>query len=192
MPDERVAAAAVGHARGDEAERLERNLLAQRQLHRAGVEALRLVVKQKAAAGDDAVRVDRQADARRRLEIQVRVDRTEVAVAERNRRQRADTIEQLAAMIGIDPAALRGTVDRFNGFVARGRDEDFHRGERAYDNWLGDEYHKPSMTLGTIEQGPFYAVEVVPGDVGTYGGVVTDTNARVLRDAEPYFKLMPV
>ena len=40
----------------------------------------------------------------------------------------------------------------------------------------------PSSSLGTIEQGPFYAYKVYPGDVGTYGGVVTDTNARVLRE----------
>ena len=46
---------------------------------------------------------------------------------------------------------------------------------------MGDKYHQPSNTLGTIEEGPFYAARVYPGDVGTYGGVVTDVNARVLR-----------
>ena len=60
-------------------------------------------------------------------------------------------------------------------------DEDFHRGERAYDRWLGDPYHKPSETLGAIAEAPFYAVPDHPGDVGTYGGVVTDEHARVLR-----------
>jgi 3-oxosteroid 1-dehydrogenase len=93
-----------------------------------------------------------------------------------------DTIEALAAAMQTDPATLRATVDRFNGFVAKGRDEDFHRGERAYDNWLGDPYNQPSNTLGSIEQGPFFALPVVPGDVGTYGGVVTDADARVLRE----------
>jgi 3-oxosteroid 1-dehydrogenase len=96
--------------------------------------------------------------------------------------RRADTIEDLARMVDIDPAKLKGTVDRFNGFVANNRDDDFHRGANAYDAWLGDEYHKPSASLGTISEGPFYAVPVYPGDVGTYGGVVTDVNARVLRD----------
>ena len=95
---------------------------------------------------------------------------------------KADTIEALAGMINVDPATLAGTVKRFNGFVTNNRDEDFHRGERAYDDWLGDPYHKPSGTLGTIDQGPFYAMPVVPGDVGTYGGVITDTEARVLRE----------
>jgi 3-oxosteroid 1-dehydrogenase len=96
--------------------------------------------------------------------------------------KKADTIEGLATATGADPATLRATVDRFNGFVARGRDEDFHRGERAYDNWLGDPYNASSATLGSIEKGPFYALEVLPGDVGTYGGVVTDADARVLRE----------
>jgi 3-oxosteroid 1-dehydrogenase len=95
--------------------------------------------------------------------------------------RKANTIEELAQGLKIDPATLKTTVERFNGFVARNRDEDFHRGERAYDRWLGDPYRKPSETLGAIERAPFYAVPVVPGDVGTYGGVVTDERARVLR-----------
>jgi 3-oxosteroid 1-dehydrogenase len=73
-------------------------------------------------------------------------------------------------------------VERFNGFVAQNRDDDFHRGERAYDRWLGDWLHKPSASLGSISEPPFYAVPVLPGDVGTYGGVVTDERARVLRE----------
>jgi 3-oxosteroid 1-dehydrogenase len=93
----------------------------------------------------------------------------------------APTIEALARSLNIDPAALQATVQRFNGFVAQNRDPDFHRGERAYDRWLGDESHKPSETLGAITEPPFYAVPVLPGDVSTYGGVVTDEHARVLR-----------
>jgi 3-oxosteroid 1-dehydrogenase len=95
--------------------------------------------------------------------------------------RKGDTIEELAAQLHMKPETLRATVDRFNGFVAKGKDEDFGRGARAYDRWLGDPYHKPSATLGSISEGPFYAVPVVPGDVGTYGGVVTDEFARVLR-----------
>jgi 3-oxosteroid 1-dehydrogenase len=96
--------------------------------------------------------------------------------------RKADTVEELAKLLKIEPATLKATIDRFNGFVAKGRDEDFHRGDRAYDRWLGDPYHAPSATLGTIAKAPFYAIPVVPGDVGTYGGVVTDTHARVLRN----------
>ena len=95
--------------------------------------------------------------------------------------KKADTIEALAQQLNIDPATLKGTIDRFNGFVAKNRDEDFNRGVRAYDRWLGDQFNKPSETLGSISEPPFYAVPVLPGDVGTYGGVVTDEFARVLR-----------
>jgi 3-oxosteroid 1-dehydrogenase len=95
--------------------------------------------------------------------------------------KKADSVERLAALLNIEPATLQATVMRFNGFVRNNRDEDFHRGERAYDHWLGDWLHKPSASLGSIERAPFYAVPVHPGDVGTYGGVVTDEHARVLR-----------
>jgi 3-oxosteroid 1-dehydrogenase len=94
----------------------------------------------------------------------------------------AATVEDLAHQLNIEPLTLKTTVQRFNGFVAKNRDEDFRRGERAYDRWLGDPFHKPSETLGSISEPPFYAVPVVPGDVGTYGGVVTDEYARVLRN----------
>lgn len=96
--------------------------------------------------------------------------------------RKAATLEELATLIEVDPATLRATVERFNEFVAKGRDEDFHRGDRAYDRWLGDPSHRPSSTLGAIAEGPFYAMPVVPGDVSTYGGVVTDTDARVMRE----------
>ena len=93
----------------------------------------------------------------------------------------ADTVEGLAAQIGCDPAILRGTIDRWNGFVDAGRDADFGRGTRRYDQWLGDPFHGPNPALGRIDQGPYYAVDVVPGDVSTYGGVVTDAQGRVER-----------
>ena len=95
--------------------------------------------------------------------------------------RKGDTIEALASLCGMDPDRLRATTARFNSFARAGRDEDFHRGDRAYDRFLGDHTHAPSPALGTIAEAPFYAVPVVPGDVGTYGGVVTDCDARVLR-----------
>ena len=96
--------------------------------------------------------------------------------------RRGDTLEALASACNMDPARLRHSVERFNGFVRKGRDEDFHRGDHAYDQWLGDSLHQPSRTLGTIEQGPFFALALYPGDVSTYGGLVTDVHARVLRE----------
>jgi 3-oxosteroid 1-dehydrogenase len=96
--------------------------------------------------------------------------------------KRADTIEELAGLCGIDPAALKATVDRFNAGAREGRDPEFHRGERAFDNYIGDPFHKPKATLGTIEKAPFYAAPIVPADLGTWGGVLTDAHARVLRE----------
>ena len=96
--------------------------------------------------------------------------------------KKADTIEDLAAALNIDPATLKATVDNFNADVRAGSDRQFHRGDRAFDKWLGDAVAKGNPSLGTIERGPFYAVPVLPGDVSTFGGVVTDTNGRVLRE----------
>lgn len=95
--------------------------------------------------------------------------------------RRGDTIEHLAIQCGLDGSRLRDTIERFNGFVRSGRDEDFQRGGHPYDQWVGDPLHAPSNTLGTIEQGPYYALQLYPGDVGTYGGLLTDVDARVLR-----------
>jgi len=92
------------------------------------------------------------------------------------------TIEELASQCGIAPDKLKASVERFNTFARKGVDEDFNRGGRAYDRFLGDKANAPSPSMGPIEKGPFYAYKFYPGDVGTYGGVVTDTNARVLRE----------
>ncbi len=96
--------------------------------------------------------------------------------------RKADSVQELARQISVPEPALAATIERWNGFVRGGRDEDFHRGERAYDNWLGDPFYKdgPNACMGTIEKGPFYAIPIVPGDVGTYGGVVCDSDSRVL------------
>ena len=96
--------------------------------------------------------------------------------------KKADTLDQLAGLCGIDPAGLRAEVERFNGFCAAGVDTDFNRGGRVFDRAHGDPTVKPNPNLGPIEQGPFYAVAIFPGDVGTAGGVVADEYARVLRE----------
>lgn len=93
----------------------------------------------------------------------------------------AGTIEELAVKAGIDPAGLRAEVEKFNGYCETGKDLDFNRGGRGYDNWFGDPTHKPNPNLGKIEKPPFYAMELIPGDVGTSGGIVTDEYARALR-----------
>ena len=95
--------------------------------------------------------------------------------------RKAATLEGLAAEIGVPADALLETVTRFNGFAGTGVDEDFHRGESAYDKYYSDPRVKPNPSLHTIDRAPFYAVKIVPGDLGTKGGLVTDERARVLR-----------
>jgi 3-oxosteroid 1-dehydrogenase len=95
--------------------------------------------------------------------------------------KKADSIEALAVEIGVPAAALNETIVRFNGFARTGVDADFHRGESAYDKYYSDPTVKPNPSLHSIDQGPFYAVKIVPGDLGTKGGLVTDERARVLR-----------
>ncbi|MCZ4500745.1 MAG: fumarate reductase/succinate dehydrogenase flavoprotein domain protein [Marmoricola sp.] len=95
--------------------------------------------------------------------------------------KKSSSIEGLAEAIDVPVADLKATVDRFNGFAVSGVDEDFARGESAYDKYYSDHTVKPNPSLGVIDQGPFYAVKIVPGDLGTKGGLVTDERARVLR-----------
>ena len=71
----------------------------------------------------------------------------------------------------IDPARLQATVERFNGFARSGVDGDFGRGNSAYDRYYGDPTVHPNPNLGPLEKGPFTAVKVVVGDLGTKGGV---------------------
>ncbi|MEV4551343.1 3-oxosteroid 1-dehydrogenase [Nonomuraea wenchangensis] len=94
---------------------------------------------------------------------------------------RAPTIEQLARKIGVPEAALRATVTRFNGFALTGRDPDFHRGDSAYDHYYADPYVRPNPCLAPLWLPPFYAFKIVPGDLGTKGGLRTDARARALR-----------
>jgi 3-oxosteroid 1-dehydrogenase len=99
---------------------------------------------------------------------------------------KAETLEELSKKCGIDTRGLLTTVQRFNGFCASGKDEDFARGGKAFDRSHGDPTIQPNPNLGAIEKGPFYAVRMYPGDVGTAGGLVTDEYARVLReDGQP-------
>ncbi len=94
----------------------------------------------------------------------------------------APTLAELATKIDVPEQKLAATVERFNGFAATGVDEDFRRGDSAYDKYYGDPTVKPNPCLAALEQGPFYAAKIVPGDLGTKGGLVTDTAGRVLRE----------
>lgn len=97
----------------------------------------------------------------------------------------APSLADLAGSIGVPADALSGTVARFNEMARAGRDDEFRRGDSAYDRYYGD----PTLTnpcLNELVKAPFYAARLVPGDLGTKGGLVTDEHARVLReDGDP-------
>ncbi|MVU77942.1 3-oxosteroid 1-dehydrogenase [Nocardia sp. ET3-3] len=95
---------------------------------------------------------------------------------------RADSLPELAEKLGLPVEKLEATVSRFNEFAHAGKDSDFGRGESAYDNYYGDPRNKPNPNLGALETGPFYAAKLVPGDLGTKGGLTTDVDGRVLRE----------
>ncbi|UPJ64147.1 FAD-dependent oxidoreductase [Bradyrhizobium sp. 191] len=96
---------------------------------------------------------------------------------------RGDTLEALAANAGIDAKAFAETVEQFNATAPLGHDAAFGKGSRAYNRYQGDALHGPNPCVAPIENGPFYAIKMVIGDLGTYAGIVTDENARAL-DAE--------
>lgn len=89
--------------------------------------------------------------------------------------------DDLAAKIGVPAANLRATAERFNEFARKGHDDDFDRGDSAYDNYYGD----PTLSnpnLYPLGAPPYYAFQIILGDLGTSGGLRTDEWARVLRD----------
>lgn len=96
--------------------------------------------------------------------------------------KKADSLEELAALCEIDATGLAKTVERWNQFCVIGVDAEFGRGNRQFDRCHGDPTVKPNPSLGSIARPPFYAAAMVPSDVGTAGGLVTDEYARVLSD----------
>ncbi|MFB7929370.1 3-oxosteroid 1-dehydrogenase [Streptomyces sp. NPDC056039] len=95
---------------------------------------------------------------------------------------KAWSLDALAASIGVPAAALRTTVDRFNSQARRGEDLDFHRGDSAYDHYYTDPSVLPNSCLAPLWLPPYHAFRIVPGDLGTKGGLLTDARARVLRE----------
>ncbi len=97
----------------------------------------------------------------------------------------AETIEDLARQMDVPKENLVETVNRFNIFAHNGHDDDFNRGDSAYDNYYGDPT-LPNPNLAELKKASFYALRLYPGDIGTKGGVVVDEFARVVKkDGQP-------
>jgi 3-oxosteroid 1-dehydrogenase len=95
--------------------------------------------------------------------------------------QEAGSLDELAGKIGVPAATLRETAERFNDLARRGHDDDFNRGDSAYDNYYGDPT-LPNPNLYPLSGPPYYAFQIILGDLGTSGGLRTDESARVLRE----------
>lgn len=94
--------------------------------------------------------------------------------------RRAATIAELAGEIGLPADELARTIQRFNRYAAKGLDPDFGRGQSAYNDCLGDPGYRPNAAIGPLDTAPYYATRVLPSDVGTCGGVLTNQHAQVL------------
>lgn len=96
------------------------------------------------------------------------------------------TLRELATKAGIDPDGLEATVAAYNGPARRGEDPEFGRGSTAYNRYLGDPLITPNPCVAPVETGPFYALKLVPGDLGTFAGLRANENAQVLdREGRP-------
>lgn len=107
--------------------------------------------------------------------------------------KRGRTLRDLARACGIDPEGLKATVAAWNHHARHGRDPEFGRGETPYNRAGGDPAQRPNPCVAPIGRGPFHAVEVVPGSLGTFAGLAVDARARVLdREGAPVAGLYAV
>ena len=95
--------------------------------------------------------------------------------------QRGATLADLAQACGIDAAGLQATVARYNQQALTGVDADFAKGDTPYNKVQGDAASGyPNPCMAPLLQGPFYAVKVVPGSLGTFAGLRANASAQVL------------
>lgn len=92
----------------------------------------------------------------------------------------ASSLLDLAHRIGIAPVKLEQTIARFNQFARNGEDADFGRGGTEVDRAAGDPTHLPNPCLGSLDIGPFHAVEILLGDLGSAAGLAVNDRACVL------------
>jgi 3-oxosteroid 1-dehydrogenase len=98
--------------------------------------------------------------------------------------KRANTLEDLARQIGVEPVGLVDTIRKFNVHARDGKDPQFQRGTTAYNIVMGDPGDKHNAAVGPIDKPPYYATEIYPGDVGTCGGLLTNRYAQVLNESD--------
>ena len=99
---------------------------------------------------------------------------------------KADSLAGLAEQIGVDVTGLESTVQNVNEYARTGIDVEFGRGGNVFDRYYGDSSVKPNPCLAPLSKGPYYAMRLDAGDIGTKGGLLTNEHAQVVsQDGEP-------
>ncbi len=100
--------------------------------------------------------------------------------------KRGGSFDELASVIGVPVAALKEEVETFNRDALTGVDTQFGKGSTAYNRYQGDSLVKPNPCMSPIQQGPFYAIKIVVGEIGTFAGLATDASCQVMtKDKRP-------
>lgn len=93
---------------------------------------------------------------------------------------KGNTVAELAENAGIDPVNLEKTLQEYNKDAVNGEDPAFHRGSTSFNRYLADPEHKPNPCVASVSAGPYYAVKVFMGDLGTFDGLRTEVTGEVL------------
>jgi succinate dehydrogenase/fumarate reductase flavoprotein subunit len=106
---------------------------------------------------------------------------------------KGNTLAELAKNCGIDPAGLEQTVREYNVGAVNGEDPAFGRGRTSFNRYLADPAHRPNPCVAPVQTGPFFAVKLIMGDLGTFDGIQTSVVGEVLRrDGRPIAGLYAV
>ena len=100
--------------------------------------------------------------------------------------KRGSSLAELASVIGVPLDNLQQQIEWFNQDCVSGVDRQFGKGSTAYNRYQGDSLVKPNPCMAAIRQAPFYAIRIVIGEIGTFAGLATDEQCRVIdRNRQP-------
>ena len=95
---------------------------------------------------------------------------------------KARSIKEISQKIGVDYEGLKSTMTKVRTYAEAGVDQDFGRGGDDHDVMYGDPEVKPNACLGPMTEGPYYAAELLLGDLGTKGGLEINHDGQVMNE----------
>lgn len=93
---------------------------------------------------------------------------------------KGQTLAELAGKAGIDAQGLEQTVREYNLGAVHGEDRQFGRGSTSFNRYLADPQQQPNPCVAPVGEGPYFAVKVIMGDLGTFDGLRTRVTGEVL------------